>query len=200
MGTVNANYLTELVEDVTPQLGGNLDVNGQDVGGVSPTELGYLVGVTSAIQSQFDALDSASHTQNTDTKLDEGGANEVTAAEALAAYTHSQVVTGNPHSLDADDVGADPAGTGASEASSAVSSHEGTYDHGDIATNSAARHTQGTDQALDTGGPNEVSAANAKAAYTHSTGDGSDHADVALNTTHRGTTTGNPHSVSFLPA
>ena len=75
------------------------------------------------------------------------------------------------------------------------------------------RHTQGTDQALDTGGANQVSAAQAKAGYSHSqgdgsdhadvatntshaTGDGSDHADVASNTSHRGTTTGNPHSVS----
>ena len=57
-------------------------------------------------------------------------------------------------------------------------------------------HTQGTDQALDTGGANEITAAQAKAGYTHSTGDGSDHADVASNTSHRGTTTGNPHSVS----
>lgn len=31
---------------------------------------------------------------------------------------------------------------------------------------------------------------------THAAGDGSDHADVASNTTHRGTTTGNPHSVT----
>jgi len=60
-----------------------------------------------------------------------------------------------------------------------LSTHESTYAHADIATNSGARHTQGTDQALDTGGANEISAANAKAAYTHS-----------------GVTTGNPHSVS----
>ena len=31
---------------------------------------------------------------------------------------------------------------------------------------------------------------------SHSTGDGSDHSDVATNTTHSGTTTGNPHSVT----
>ena len=34
----------------------------------------------------------------------------------------------------------------------------------------------------------------------HSTGDGSDHADVASNTAHRGTTTGNPHQVTFTEA
>lgn len=47
-----------------------------------------------------------------------------------------------------------------------------------------------------TDGTNAVTAANAKAAYDHSQGTGSDHADVAANTTHRGTTTGNPHDVS----
>ena len=40
-------------------------------------------------------------------------------------------------------------------------------------------HTQGTDQALDTGGANEITAINAKSAYTHS-----------------GVTSGNPHSVT----
>lgn len=37
----------------------------------------------------------------------------------------------------------------------------------DVAANTAARHTQGTDQTLDFGGANEVSAAEAKAASTH---------------------------------
>ena len=32
---------------------------------------------------------------------------------------------------------------------------------------------------------------------THTAGDGSDHADVATNTTHRGVTSGNPHSVDI---
>ncbi len=47
-----------------------------------------------------------------------------------------------------------------------------------------------------TDGTNAVTAANAKTAYDHSQGSGSDHADVASNTTHRQTTTGNPHSVT----
>jgi hypothetical protein len=48
----------------------------------------------------------------------------------------------------------------------------------DVAANTAARHTQGTDAGLDTGGPNAVTAAQAKAGYTHS-----------------GVVTGNPHSI-----
>lgn len=49
----------------------------------------------------------------------------------------------------------------------------------DIAANSAARHTQGTDQGLDTGGPNAVTAAQAKGAHTHA-----------------GITSGNPHGTT----
>ena len=91
MGTINANYLTELSEDTTPQLGGDLDANGHNIAGRSAAQL----------QGAADA----SHTQNTDTKLDESGANEVTAAQAKAGYTHSGVTTGNPHSVSKTDVG-----------------------------------------------------------------------------------------------
>lgn len=66
----------------------------------------------------------------------------------------------------------------AGAAASAIAGHLSAFAHGDIATNSAARHAQGTDQGLDTGGTNAVTAAQAKAAYLHS-----------------GVTTGNPHSL-----
>mgnify|MGYP006971712805 CR=1 FL=1 len=52
-----------------------------------------------------------------------------------------------------------------------------------ISANTSARHTQGTDQGLDTGGANAVTAAQTKAAYTHS-----------------GVVTGNPHSVTAAQA
>jgi len=47
-------------------------------------------------QAQIDEF----HTQDTDQALDYGGANQVTAAQAKAAYTHSQVTSGNPHQTD----------------------------------------------------------------------------------------------------
>jgi len=53
----------------------------------------------------------------------------------------------------------------------------------DIAANTLVRHTQGTDQGLDTGGANAVTAAEAKAGYTHS-----------------GVATGNPHQVTASEA
>ena len=45
--------MTDLVDDITPQLGGNLDMNGNNIQGVTPTEIGYVSGVTSAIQTQL---------------------------------------------------------------------------------------------------------------------------------------------------
>ena len=65
--------ITALVDDTTPQLGGDLDVNGKSivsvsdgdinivpdgtgtVNGATPTEMGYLSGVSSAIQTQLNA-------------------------------------------------------------------------------------------------------------------------------------------------
>ena len=47
--------ITDVVDDTTPQLGGNLDMNGNNVGGVTPTEMGYVSGVTSALQTQLNA-------------------------------------------------------------------------------------------------------------------------------------------------
>lgn len=50
--------INNVVEDLTPQLGGDLDLNSKNITAgaatVSPTELGYLDGVSSAIQTQID--------------------------------------------------------------------------------------------------------------------------------------------------
>ena len=51
---------------------------------------------------------------------------------------HIADVTTNPHAVTAVQVGADATGT----ASGLIGTHESTYAHGDIATNSAARHTR----------------------------------------------------------
>lgn len=50
--------IANVVEDTTPQLGGNLDANGFNIEGVTPTEMSYLSGVTSGIQAQFNAITS----------------------------------------------------------------------------------------------------------------------------------------------
>jgi len=54
--------INNLVEDTTPQLGGDLDMNGNNIEGVTPTEMGYLSGVTSAIQTQLNGKAPTSHT------------------------------------------------------------------------------------------------------------------------------------------
>lgn len=51
--------ISNVVEDTTPQLGGDLDMNGNNITAagpttISPTEMSYLDGVTSAIQTQID--------------------------------------------------------------------------------------------------------------------------------------------------
>jgi hypothetical protein len=46
-------YTGEIVDDITPQLGGNLDMNEKSIQTVTPTEMAYVHGVTSAIQTQL---------------------------------------------------------------------------------------------------------------------------------------------------
>jgi len=108
------------------------------------------------------------HTQNTDTKLDEGGASEVSASQAKTGYTHSSSngashadvasntshrgITGNPHGTVKGDVGLGNVDNKSeatiitdvkadADVASAISlKHANTLDH-----SNASDHTQGTD-------------------------------------------------------
>ena len=51
----NGGGLSNLVEDTTPQLGGNLDIQAHSIEGVDATEFSYVDGVTSDIQTQINA-------------------------------------------------------------------------------------------------------------------------------------------------
>ena len=64
-----------------------------------------IEGKPSSTPTNIDDAVSKRHTQNTDTKLDEGGANEVSASQTKEGYTHSQISSGNPHSVSKSDVG-----------------------------------------------------------------------------------------------
>lgn len=77
--------IAEIVEDTTPQLGGNLDMNGNNIEGVTPTEMGYVAGVTSDIQTQLDAKASSSHTHTVSEITDFDA--EVATNTAVAANT-----------------------------------------------------------------------------------------------------------------
>jgi len=50
---------TDLLNDTTPQLGGNLDFNGFSVNGITPTIFANIGGTTSNIQAQLDDLDTS---------------------------------------------------------------------------------------------------------------------------------------------
>jgi hypothetical protein len=50
-----------IVEDTSPQLGGDLDLNGHAIAGATATEIGSLSGVTSAIQTQLDATEKTAN-------------------------------------------------------------------------------------------------------------------------------------------
>lgn len=78
-----------------------------------------------------DAVGKA-HTQNTDTKLDEGGTNEVSAEQAKAGYTHSGVTTGNPHQVSASDIGVE-SGADVTDAGNVASSIHGVSEKGSFA-------------------------------------------------------------------
>ena len=82
---VPAGDMSDLIDDTTPQLGGNLDVNGFNVGGVTPTEFTYLSGVTSDIQTQLDGKAATSHTHTASdiTDFDTEVSNNPTVASAL---------------------------------------------------------------------------------------------------------------------
>jgi hypothetical protein len=89
---------------------------------------------------------SLDHSQGTDQGLDTGGTNAVTAAQAKTGYSHSQVAHAPSDAVSLATVKADT----------------------DIDDAIDKKHSQGTDQGLDTGGTNAVTAAQAKAGYSHS--------------------------------
>jgi hypothetical protein len=60
---VDGGGLTDIVNDATPQLGGNLDMNGNNIQTVTPTEMAYVSGVTSSIQTQLGAKASLTGTE-----------------------------------------------------------------------------------------------------------------------------------------
>ena len=71
---------SDVVDDTTPQLGGNLDMQAHSIEGVTATEMGYLDGVTSDIQTQLD------------TKLSSVADNSVTLAK-MAGGTDGNLIT-----------------------------------------------------------------------------------------------------------
>ena len=82
--------LAHVSDDTAPKLGGDLDLNGKKVGAATAAEVGYLSGVSSALQTQItakaDAANLSTHTANT------LNPHSTTAAQ-VSAYTSAQVDT-----------------------------------------------------------------------------------------------------------
>jgi hypothetical protein len=76
-----------------------------DAGDIVDLEWDSINGKPSSSVANIDDAVSLKHTQGTDQALDTGGLNEISAANAKAAYTHSGIVTGNPHAVTKSEVG-----------------------------------------------------------------------------------------------
>lgn len=102
--------ISNVVDDPSPQLGGNLDLNGRTVGTASAadltklstltasaTELNYVTGVTSSIQTQLSGKAATSHT-HTATNISDStttGRALLTAADAATARANLGVAYGS---------------------------------------------------------------------------------------------------------
>ena len=101
------NWLSEgiasIIEDTTPQLGGNLDLNGKDLDSVTAVEIGYVSGVTSAIQTQFTAaVQKALFDANT---ILAANADDTPAAVTIAEQTIlGRITAGNIKGLTATEI------------------------------------------------------------------------------------------------
>ncbi len=79
--------ISNIVEDITPQLGGNLDLNTFSIAGVTPTEFSYL-DPTSSVQTQLNAkAPSADPVFTGSVALPQGAAPTVDAAGEIAVDT-----------------------------------------------------------------------------------------------------------------
>lgn len=90
--------LSNIVEDTTPQLGGALDLNGQNITAagpttISPTEMSYLDGVTSNIQTQLNAKGTVSTLADLSVSSTAAELNFLDAS--LKEYTNGLMLTGD---------------------------------------------------------------------------------------------------------
>ena len=89
--------MQDLSDDTTPQLGGNLDTNGHNIDSVTPTELGYVHGVTSAIQTQIDGKEAADSTILKEADVDDSPVNGVTTAPISSNWAYDHAANSGAH-------------------------------------------------------------------------------------------------------
>jgi hypothetical protein len=145
---------------------------------VTDTEKSTWNGKTdlATVKADTDVASSISlkHTQGTDQGLDTGGLNAVTAAEVKGAVTNSHAPGSDNQTIPDQLSDLSDDATHRLVTDTEKSTWNGKTDLStvkadtDVASAISLKHTQGTDQGLDTGGANAVTAAQAKAGYTHS--------------------------------
>ena len=142
-GYYNADASSGFYHHGPTWLGGNLfpQTNGTQWIGSSSSQFNFSAAslVFSGGQT-VDTITTIVSSTSLDTQLPTAGA-VYDSTGAVAGDLASHVAdTANPHAVTAAQAGADPTGT----ASSAVTTHESTYTHSDIASNTADRHTIAT--------------------------------------------------------
>jgi len=91
LGTFKTTLFSNVVEDTTPQLGGNLDMNGKNIQGVTPTEVGYLSGVISAIQTQLNGKQATITGAATTIVSDDLTAEKIVVTSGIGKITYSSL-------------------------------------------------------------------------------------------------------------
>ena len=100
--------ISNVVDDPTPQLGGNLDLNGRTIGAstdadltklhavtATSTELNYVTGVTSAIQTQLNGKAASAHTHTASQISDSTATGRSLVAAVDAATARTAIGLGN---------------------------------------------------------------------------------------------------------
>ena len=117
-----------------------------DQGDIIDVDWSVLTNKPASSVTNIDDAVTKRHVQGTDQALDTGGANEVSAEQAKAGYTHSGVVSGNPHSVSKSDVG-----LGNVDNVSEATIISDVKSDVDVADAISKKHTQNTDTQLDSG-------------------------------------------------
>jgi hypothetical protein len=114
---------------------------------------------TTALKSAYDSAVTNSHTHANKTTLDniQEALTTVLKAAYDGAVTHAGLTSGNPHNVSKSDVG-----LGNVDNKSEATIITDVKAESDIADAISKKHTQGTDQYLDQGGANQVTAADTK--------------------------------------
>jgi hypothetical protein len=172
VGTTDAQSVTNKTLDSTNSVDGAALKSGT----VAAARIGDLSGTYIAVTQK--AAASGVATLDSGSKIPVGQIPSLNYEPANVNIQAHIARTDNPHGTTAAQVGA--AATSHTQAAATITDFQTTVSaNSDVAASKAAQHAQGTDQGLDSGGANAVTAAQAKTAYTHSQASGNPHGTTA---------------------